>query len=403
MVDALLVAGIEAEVRPDEGTEVWVLDNDELEAARQRLRSWRHGGVPDAAAAAAELRRRRDREGNEHGRRVHDAGKRWASASSSSGVGIVTTFLIAGSIIVAIMGWLADSTGERMWNLTIDDFQSMRAFGRVREGEVWRLVTPIFLHFGPFHLAFNMLWLHRLGSQIEHNHGPWVMLGLVLASAIPGNVGQYLLSGPAFGGMSGVVYGLFGFVWIYARFDRRSSYAMTGVETVLMMVWFLVCATGMAGPIANIGHAGGLIAGLVLGLAPYVRHVRARAPTSIEGGSWADVNLTGPRRFRWRFVDPYVPIWFLALAGVVIAIEPLTSGEPRYVRQEACREYARRVGECMATLDDPATRTAFGDRIGLVSAPLREAAGDDPESTERLCAAALPEVEAVTIAFGCTE
>ena len=323
IVDALLVAGIEAQARSDAGTEVWVVDHDQLDAARERLAAVRAGALDDAALSdrAEALRKDAKKRNADHRQRVHDMGRRWGS-TSAPGPGLVTMFLIVGSVIVGMVSWLADSSGEGMWNLTIDHFASTEFLQRVREGEVWRLVTPMFLHFGLLHLGFNMLWLYRLGGQVEHGHGPLVMLALVLASEIPGSLGQYVLVGPAFGGMSGVVYGLFGFVWMYARFDRDRPYAISDLETVLMMGWFVACATGTFGPIANIGHAGGLAAGLLLGLPPYLRHLRAAGTRAdFSEGSWADVHLTGFRKFRRRFITPYVPLWFLAIAALVVALE----------------------------------------------------------------------------------
>src|SRR3954467_13379821 len=41
----------------------------------------------------------------------------------------------------------------------------------VRSGEVWRLVTPMLLHFGPLHLLGNMMWIYYLGTAIEVRRG----------------------------------------------------------------------------------------------------------------------------------------------------------------------------------------------------------------------------------------
>jgi membrane associated rhomboid family serine protease len=149
-----------------------------------------------------------------------------------------------------------------------------------------------------------------------------VMLAVVLLAEVPGSLGQYWISGPSFGGLSGVVYGAFGFVWMHARYDRRHPYALRDSDSLLIMLWFVACATGSFGPIANVGHAGGLLAGLLLGLPPYVRQLRAhaRAPAS-EGNDWASVHGSGPRRLWRRFVSPYVPLWFVLLAAAVIWAE----------------------------------------------------------------------------------
>jgi GlpG protein len=349
IVDALLVAGIEAEAHSDAGTEIWVFDAEDLEPARQKLEVFRREGVPDAAAAAKEIRSRERRDREDHVQRVHDLRDRWFGSSHAPG--IVTIFLIVASVAVGLVDLVGEPEAGRMWNLTIDHWESVEPLARVREGEVWRLVTPIFLHFGIFHLGFNMLWTWSLGNQVEHNHGSLALLALVLVSALAGNLGQYAVSGPSFGGMSGVVYALFGFKWMNARFNRGYAYSIDGTTTVFIMLWFVACATGMFGPIANVGHGAGLVVGLIAGLPSYIRHLQAKADIpSFESGGWADVHLVGFRRFRRRFVTPYVPLWFLALAGVVIAIEPGRGDEPLADLPVACQRAYERLEHCGDTL-----------------------------------------------------
>jgi GlpG protein len=389
IVDALVAAGIDAQVRSD--TEVWVIDHDQLEAARARLEAVRAGEVDLelAAARAEELRKRAKKEASDHRQRIHDMRRRWGP-TSMPGPGLVTTFLIVGSVIVGVIEWLGDGSGLGMWNLTIDHFASTEPLQRVREGEVWRLVTPIFLHFGLLHLAFNMLWLYRLGGQVEHGHGPLVMVLVVLASALPGNLGQYAATGPAFGGMSGVVYGLFGFVWMHARFSRDRPYSISDVDTVLMMLWFLACATGGFGPIANIGHAAGLVAGLLFGLPPYLRHLRTPGtrPDFAEG-SWAAENLRGFRRVNRRFIAPFVPLWFLALAAGVIVLEERDESVPDY-EYAACEQIAVVINTCAQALPEPRLDDLLGDLYALT----RER--DQPE-----CREMLTEVLALASEAGC--
>ena len=59
-----------------------------------------------------------------------------------------------------------------------------KAFPEIRAGEVWRLVTPIFLHGRLLHLLFNMLWLYQLGGQIETQESSRSVAVMVLIFAI---------------------------------------------------------------------------------------------------------------------------------------------------------------------------------------------------------------------------
>jgi membrane associated rhomboid family serine protease len=135
----------------------------------------------------------------------------------------------------------------------------------VADGEFWRLLTPIFLHFGIMHLVFNMLWLKDLGTAIEKLASTWVLLGLVIISGVLSNLGQFIASGPFFGGMSGVVYALVGYVWMKSRFEPTSGFHLEKQTVVMMIGWFFLCMTGAVGPVANYAHGFGLGIGVVWG------------------------------------------------------------------------------------------------------------------------------------------
>lgn len=138
-------------------------------------------------------------------------------------------------------------------------------------GQYWRLLTPAFLHFGVFHLLFNCLWLWELGRRIERLAGSYQLLLVVLITAVTANVGQYAWGGPSlFGGMSGVVYGLLGYIWMRHRLSPHPLLAVPPGLVVFMLAWLVICMTGlvnlfMSGSVANAAHVGGLLAGLVLG------------------------------------------------------------------------------------------------------------------------------------------
>jgi len=137
--------------------------------------------------------------------------------------------------------------------------------------ELWRLVTPIFLHFGILHLGFNMLWLWQLGGVIEMRFSTRRLLLLVVVIGVLSNLAELAWSGPFFGGMSGVVYGLLGYVWMQAKFNPWSGLFVPQQIIAMMLAWYLLCWTGWFGNIANMAHTAGLVSGVLWGYLESVR------------------------------------------------------------------------------------------------------------------------------------
>ncbi|MFZ6875555.1 rhomboid family intramembrane serine protease [Undibacterium sp. Di27W] len=174
----------------------------------------------------------------------------------------VSIVLIALSALVALLSSFGTSMQD-LRPLFISDPDQV-GFASILSGQIWRVVTPAFIHFGPMHLIFNLLWVWDLGAVIENRKGPGFYLGFFLVAAVVSNIFQYLLSGnPYFGGMSGVVYGLFAYVWIRGRYDPAFKGIMRQATVNMMLIWFVLCWTGLLGPIANWAHSMGLLVGAV--------------------------------------------------------------------------------------------------------------------------------------------
>lgn len=184
----------------------------------------------------------------------------------------VTLLLVVLSVCGFLLVYLQ---APRTWLsfLTFLPLQAMSgqpSFGSM-DGQYWRLVTPVFLHFGWLHIVFNSLWLWDLGGRVEQVLGHFNMFMLFLVIAVVSNVSQFAFGGAGlFGGMSGVVYGLLGFSWVAPHLQPRWRIQPPRSIMILMVGWLLACIAGVVevlgfGAIANAAHVGGLLCGAVLG------------------------------------------------------------------------------------------------------------------------------------------
>ncbi len=145
------------------------------------------------------------------------------------------------------------------------DFKSVWAFWH-SSGQYWRLLTPTFLHWTLLHIVFNGLWFIELGKRLESYLSLFGFLVLFLFLAVAGNCAQFWYEPQnPFGGVSAVLYGLFGFIAVVQRFDPAPALALPKILFIIMLAFMLVGFLGVLGPMANAGHFGGLVAGLFAG------------------------------------------------------------------------------------------------------------------------------------------
>ena len=133
--------------------------------------------------------------------------------------------------------------------------------------EPWRLIGPAFFHFSWLHIVFNTMWWWQLGGSIEKALGKGVLIDLLLVSAIFSNLGQFFVSGANFGGLSGVVYALVGFVWWYGYLAPEKGLFLSKPIISFLLFWLLLgFADILPVDVANTAHLLGLISGCLLAL-----------------------------------------------------------------------------------------------------------------------------------------
>ncbi len=138
-------------------------------------------------------------------------------------------------------------------------------------GQLWRLITAMFVHIGLAHLLINMLCLYELGALTEHIYGRWSMLLLYGLTGLAGAVAS-LARNPTIvsAGASGAVFGLAGVLIASLLFGKLAAprrELMIALASLLAFAAYNLSYGFLKGGIDNGAHVGGLVSGLLLGIA----------------------------------------------------------------------------------------------------------------------------------------
>ena len=142
----------------------------------------------------------------------------------------------------------------------------------VEENQLWRLISPIFMHFSLAHLAFNCLWIYVLCEKIEIVDGKKAFILIVIISSISSNLLQYYSQGPhLFGGLSGVIYGMLGFCMIIEMESKNDRYGLPPALYLFMIIWLVLGFMGKLdlfgfGKVVDFAHLGGLVSGVMFAM-----------------------------------------------------------------------------------------------------------------------------------------
>jgi len=185
----------------------------------------------------------------------------------------LTLLLIAACLLVAVISQLgADPTAVRFLffpDIAVQDLNPLTSLIRGIDSvsTALRTLTPALLHFGPIHLVFNLLWLWYFGRMMEPVLRFWRYTLIILVVAFCANVLQYLWSGHGnFGGMSGVVYGLIGFIWMWQTLKPGTAMRLPSAMIMVFLVALVLMEVLASSMIATAAHVGGLVSGMLLGL-----------------------------------------------------------------------------------------------------------------------------------------
>ncbi|KAF0109190.1 MAG: rhomboid family protein [Anaerolineaceae bacterium] len=182
------------------------------------------------------------------------------------------TYVLFGLTVFVYLLQLAGEYLTFLPVVTIDGFYYDLATGLgikyndlIRQGQVWRLITPVFLHGSILHIAFNMYALFVYGRDLEARFGHGRFLLLYFVSAYTGNVLSFVLTPNPSLGASTAIFGLLAAEGMFVFQNRqvlgnRSNRVLMNVLYIAAINLFIgFTTTG----VDNFGHLGGLLGGLL--------------------------------------------------------------------------------------------------------------------------------------------
>ncbi len=284
--DHLVALGMRTRVdaRPD-GHAVWVYHDDHVPQARREFEEFQREPQAERyreSSAAARERRLAEERADRAYRKNHVDLRTSRSYGNPIAVSIRTGPVTSALIAISIVVYLMMNGGPRFSEVTLllvfsppvltPDGIAFAGIEPILSGQVWRLLTPIFLHFGVMHILFNLVNLYVIGRLVEARRGSGFMLAFVAITGVASNIGEYVLETQIlhrlglFGGMSGVVYALFGYIWVRGVVDPTQGFRLAPISVQIMVLWLVLGVVGYIPHIANGAHVVGLLLGMLAGL-----------------------------------------------------------------------------------------------------------------------------------------
>ncbi|WP_407308859.1 rhomboid family intramembrane serine protease [Desulfosporosinus sp. SB140] len=172
---------------------------------------------------------------------------------------VTFTFLGINLIVFLLMTLAGGSTNQ----LVLITFGA-KVNSLIQAGQVWRLLTSMFIHIGVMHLAFNLYSLWALGPLTEESYGHWKYFAIYILSGLGGSLASYIFSPALSAGASGAIFGLLGAQLVYSY--QRPYLWKSGLGLNLVIVILVNFGFGISQPgIDNFAHLGGLLSGVAMG------------------------------------------------------------------------------------------------------------------------------------------
>ena len=171
---------------------------------------------------------------------------------------------------VTVFIYLLQLAGQYLLNLDVAAALGMKVNDLIRQGQLWRLITPLFLHdstlpYGLLHIGFNMYALYLFGRGIEARFGHGRFLLLYFLSGLAGNVFSFLFTPEASLGASTAVFGLLAAETVFIIQNRQMLGSAAG--RALSNLFFIAAVNLVFGYVTpgvdNFGHLGGILGGIL--------------------------------------------------------------------------------------------------------------------------------------------
>ena len=176
------------------------------------------------------------------------------------------TYVIIGFTVFVYILQMASVAifGPAVYQIDWLELYGARINEAIRAGELWRFITPVFLHGSVPHIFFNMYALLSIGSFLERQFGHGRFTLLYFLGAFSGNVFSFLLTDGYSVGASTAVFGLVAaqLIFFYKNrvlFGSQARQAISNSVFIIAVNLFI----GLTPGIDNWGHVGGLLGGAV--------------------------------------------------------------------------------------------------------------------------------------------
>jgi rhomboid protease GluP len=207
--------------------------------------------------------------------------ERWLRRGSvTDAVTVLCVVLYAVSLVVDPRAVLQPRGPFAVFSPSDEALWTLGAAGTIpwNHGRWWTLLTAIYLHGGPLHILFNVLWIRQLGPAVQELYGPARLVVIFTVSGAIGFVVSNICGVPLTIGASGAIFGLLGAMVAFGRKRGGTFGTMVLRQYGQWALVIFILGFFMSG-VNNWAHAGGFAGGYLAGLGLSLAEWRGESAT----------------------------------------------------------------------------------------------------------------------------